>query len=189
MNSYLNYKTRRRGAQVVSLVNTSPPEGLSRKSLTYNSKAAPLPSPAQKRKGREQKIQKVIGNLKQRRKAKMGNSSALVFISAIMALHFVLASSAVDFSSGGHHEFQLGWIPGRSACQGSIAECLAGDEFEMDSEINRRILSTKKYISYGALNRNSVPCSRRGASYYNCRHGAQANPYNRGCSSITRCRR
>lgn len=44
------------------------------------------------------------------------------------------------------------------------------------------------YISYGVLKRNSVPCSRRGASYYNCRAGAQANPYDRGCSGITRCR-
>ncbi|CBI39521.3 unnamed protein product, partial [Vitis vinifera] len=61
-------------------------------------------------------------------------------------------------------------------------------EFAMDSEINRRILATSKYISYGALQRNSVPCSRRGASYYNCQPGAQANPYNRGCSTITRCR-
>jgi hypothetical protein len=59
----------------------------------------------------------------------------------------------------------------------------------MDSESNRRILAARRYISYGALRRNTVPCSRRGASYYNCRPGAQANPYRRGCSAITRCRR
>lgn len=45
-----------------------------------------------------------------------------------------------------------------------------------------------KYISYGVVQRNSIPCSRRGPSYYNCRTGAQANPYNRGCSGITKCR-
>lgn len=119
----------------------------------------------------------------------MGNSSAIVLLfCAFIAVHMVLGSSAVDFSGDGQL-FQLGWIPARSACQGSIAECLAGEEFEMDSEINRRILATKKYISYGALSRNSVPCSRRGASYYNCKPGAQANPYTRGCSTITRCRR
>ncbi|KHN02967.1 hypothetical protein glysoja_004387 [Glycine soja] len=59
----------------------------------------------------------------------------------------------------------------------------------MESESNRRILAGRSYISYGALRRNTVPCSRRGASYYNCRPGAQANPYSRGCSAITRCRR
>ncbi|XP_059648518.1 rapid alkalinization factor-like [Cornus florida] len=105
--------------------------------------------------------------------------------------HTMFSSPAVDaaavVSSGDHH--QLGWIP--ATCTGSIGECLDGgdDEFEMDSEINRRILATRRYISYGALSRNSVPCSRRGASYYNCRPGAQANPYTRGCSAITRCRR
>ncbi|CAN1281082.1 Protein RALF-like 33 [Linum perenne] len=58
----------------------------------------------------------------------------------------------------------------------------------MESESARRILASRRYISYGALRRNSVPCSRRGASYYNCRGGAQANPYHRGCSRISRCR-
>ncbi|KAK6239351.1 hypothetical protein QUC31_004820 [Theobroma cacao] len=69
-----------------------------------------------------------------------------------------------------------------------MAECITNDEFDMDSEINRRILATTQYISYGALQRNTVPCSLRGASYYNCQPGAQANPYSRGCSAITRCR-
>ncbi|KAJ1292357.1 hypothetical protein BS78_02G385900 [Paspalum vaginatum] len=44
------------------------------------------------------------------------------------------------------------------------------------------------FISYAALSRDSVPCSQRGASYYNCRPGAEANPYSRGCSAITQCR-
>ncbi|KAF4384836.1 hypothetical protein G4B88_000232 [Cannabis sativa] len=87
-------------------------------------------------------------------------------------------------------EHRLSW--GRSTssggkCEGSIAECMAENEFDMDSEINRRILATTDYISYGALQRNTVPCSRKGASYYNCKQGAEANPYNRDCSSITRC--
>lgn len=85
-----------------------------------------------------------------------------------------------------------------SQCRGTIAECLAGgegdgewelgEELAMDSETNRRILAGRRYISYGALRRNTVPCSRRGASYYNCRAGAAANPYSRGCNRITRCR-
>ncbi|CAK9165009.1 unnamed protein product [Ilex paraguariensis] len=89
-------------------------------------------------------------------------------------------------AGGGHHEFS--WMPAKPACQGSIAECMVDGEFAMDSEINRRILATTKYISYGALQRNTVPCSQRGASYYNCQPGAEANPYTRGCSAITRCR-
>ncbi|CAN6185870.1 unnamed protein product [Urochloa humidicola] len=48
--------------------------------------------------------------------------------------------------------------------------------------------STTGYISYMALSRDSVPCSQRGASYYNCQPGAEANPYTRGCSAITQCR-
>ncbi|CAH8305369.1 unnamed protein product [Eruca vesicaria subsp. sativa] len=79
-------------------------------------------------------------------------------------------------------------VHGSSGCHGSIAECIGAEEEEMDSEINRRILATTKYISYQSLKRNSVPCSRRGASYYNCQNGAQANPYSRGCSAIARCR-
>ncbi|KAM0883073.1 hypothetical protein ACQ4PT_031870 [Festuca glaucescens] len=44
------------------------------------------------------------------------------------------------------------------------------------------------YISYGALSANTVPCSERGQSYYNCQPGADANPYTRGCSAIALCR-
>jgi hypothetical protein len=39
-----------------------------------------------------------------------------------------------------------------------------------------------------AMSRGRVPCNIRGASYYNCRPGAPANPYSRGCSAIARCR-
>ncbi|RWR94160.1 rapid alkalinization factor-like protein [Cinnamomum micranthum f. kanehirae] len=98
----------------------------------------------------------------------------------------LLLLSLISASLAGNHH--LGWIPTQSVCQGTVAECLADDEFAMDTESNRRILATSQYISYQALKRNSVPCSRRGASYYNCRPGAQANPYSRGCSAITRCR-
>lgn len=126
----------------------------------------------------------------------MGSPKRSIFqvlaICAILAVHLTLASSlAVDFI--GDH--QLSWIAARSdGCRGSVGECLIGDvdeelEMQMDSESNRRILAQRRYISYGALRRNTVPCSRRGASYYNCRPGGQANPYSRGCNAITRCRR
>ncbi|RLN23267.1 rapid alkalinization factor-like [Panicum miliaceum] len=52
----------------------------------------------------------------------------------------------------------------------------------------RRELWGSQYISYDAMSRGRVPCSYRGASYYNCRPGGPANPYSRGCSRITHCR-
>ncbi|CAN6892847.1 unnamed protein product [Brassica oleracea var. botrytis] len=116
---------------------------------------------------------------------------------AILAIFAILAVQ--------HLTVAADFLPFETECRGTIAECSVsaalgeegdlfygggmGAEFEMDSEINRRMLANRRYISYGALRRNSVPCSRRGASYYNCRRGAHANPYSRGCSVITRCRR
>ncbi|KAL5561490.1 hypothetical protein UlMin_031237 [Ulmus minor] len=110
----------------------------------------------------------------------------------LLSFIFFITALAITFSftaamSGDKH--RLSWVaPSKTGCQGSIAECMVEDAYEMGSESNRRILATSQYISYGALQRNTVPCSRRGASYYNCQQGAQANPYNRACSSITRCR-
>lgn len=52
---------------------------------------------------------------------------------------------------------------------------------------------SRYYISYGVLMANKIPCPpRSGRSYYthNCyKHKHPANPYTRGCSAITRCRR
>ncbi|XP_039123560.1 protein RALF-like 22 [Dioscorea cayenensis subsp. rotundata] len=68
------------------------------------------------------------------------------------------------------------------------------EAMEMDSEINKRMLygiEEKRYISYGALKNEAVPCSTPGAPYYNC-HGGGSNPantYSRGCEIITRCAR
>ncbi|KAL3843941.1 hypothetical protein ACJIZ3_001344 [Penstemon smallii] len=107
----------------------------------------------------------------------------------LLALFLLTTLLLSQVSASGDHDRWL--MPAsRTGCRGTVAECLnnADEEFELDSESNRRILATRRYISYGALQRNSVPCSRRGASYYNCRPGAHANPYTRGCSAITRCR-
>ncbi|OIT33137.1 PREDICTED: rapid alkalinization factor-like [Nicotiana attenuata] len=119
------------------------------------------------------------------------NSFTILLISSIF-----LIGAAVAAATGAH---ELGFYPmtlsmTSSTYEGSIGELLAengsDEEFSMESESTRRILAyRRRYISYGALSRNRVPCSRRGASYYNCRPGAQANPYRRGCSAITRCRR
>ncbi|KAL5983792.1 hypothetical protein ACLOJK_017884 [Asimina triloba] len=114
-------------------------------------------------------------------------------ISILVVISIQLISSHT-VNAGGHH--QLGWAastkPPASCRGGSIGmggcEDSWADEFAMDSEINRRVLATSQYISYEALKRDSVPCSRRGQSYYNCQPNAQANPYVRGCSQITQCR-
>ncbi|XP_077252598.1 rapid alkalinization factor-like [Tasmannia lanceolata] len=81
----------------------------------------------------------------------------------------------------------------KRACNVNMGgECLWEEEMEieMDSEINRRLLdSQKKYISYESLKKDEVPCSRPGASYYNCHGLSKANPYTRGCEFITGCAR
>ncbi|XAR58456.1 hypothetical protein NMG60_11013851 [Bertholletia excelsa] len=116
-------------------------------------------------------------------------ASSSVFHRILIISSLVFAAVIVSATAGGDHH-RWGLAPKTDGCQGSLADCMAGGdgEFDMDSEINRRVLATTKYISYGALQSNTVPCSQRGASYYNCQPGAQANPYSRGCSTITRCR-
>ncbi|XP_010522782.1 PREDICTED: protein RALF-like 1 [Tarenaya hassleriana] len=106
-------------------------------------------------------------------------------LTLVIVLFLLLTIASPPAQAGSMGDMSLGWATA-GGCHGSTAEC--DGEFEMDSEINRRILATTDYISYQALQRNSIPCSRRGASYYNCRAGAQANPYSRGCSAIARCR-
>ncbi|KAI7735012.1 hypothetical protein M8C21_016192 [Ambrosia artemisiifolia] len=108
----------------------------------------------------------------------------------VLLLH-LLITSVVIFNPAAAGAAGLNWLTNQAGgtCSGSIAECMGTGEFDMESESTRRILATTRYISYGALRGNNVPCSQRGASYYNCRSGGQANPYQRGCSAITRCRR
>ncbi|WOL15744.1 protein RALF-like 33 [Canna indica] len=113
--------------------------------------------------------------------------SPLLFVFLLLLL-FAALTMADPAAGGAGGMLPLGWIPSLSGCRGTIAECLAGEEFELGSEVSRRVLATSSYISYGALKRDTTPCSRRGASYYNCRPGAQANPYSRSCSAITQCR-
>ncbi|KAJ1276646.1 hypothetical protein BS78_05G230200 [Paspalum vaginatum] len=99
------------------------------------------------------------------------------------------ASTSPSPDGGGHVPFTtlLPAEPAPTGCRGSVGECLAGDDGELGLHHHGRALSgSGGYISYGALRGDSVPCSHRGASYYSCHPGAQANPYRRGCSRITR---
>ncbi|KAL5701221.1 hypothetical protein ACHQM5_026582 [Ranunculus cassubicifolius] len=108
----------------------------------------------------------------------MANTTFLLILLVIICVSTINATSL---------DHQFDWISRKpSFCQGSIGECESADEFDLDSEINRRILAEKKYISVGALKANTVPCSG-GAYYGNCASN-QANVYNQACTKITRCR-
>ncbi|CAI9106333.1 OLC1v1005463C1 [Oldenlandia corymbosa var. corymbosa] len=122
----------------------------------------------------------------------MAKSSFLSLVLVLFVMITALVLSTVSASGEQFYEAaEMGWMRSGGGGGGGLVGEAEELEFElMDSESNRRILATaRRYISYGALQRNSVPCSRRGQSYYNCRPGAPANPYTRGCSAITRCRR
>lgn len=102
----------------------------------------------------------------------------LSFLLLALALAMVAEASSV------HHEYGFHGA--------AVVHDLIGDDNEMllDSESNRRTLTGRqRYISYGALNANNVPCGNRGRSYYNCQQRGRANPYNRGCTQITHCAR
>ncbi|KAL0421237.1 UNVERIFIED_CONTAM: protein RALF-like 32 [Sesamum latifolium] len=79
-----------------------------------------------------------------------------------------------------------------SSCVGSIAECNQELEMLMESEISRRILEQKKYISPGALKRDQPVCNGGEAGEpYSRGSGCLPDPsntYNRGCSRYYRCR-
>ncbi|KAG2683780.1 hypothetical protein I3843_10G050000 [Carya illinoinensis] len=79
---------------------------------------------------------------------------------------------------------------GTGSCNGAVGDCIGKEnEMLMDSHHGRDLAQRRKYISYGALKANSVPCGRRGNSYYNCQKRKRANPYKRSCNVITHCAR
>ncbi|KAK1593027.1 hypothetical protein Q3G72_034684 [Acer saccharum] len=79
-----------------------------------------------------------------------------------------------------------------SLCNDSIAKCNEEFEMLMESEISKRFLQEKKYITPGALKPDQPVCNggARGQSY--SKSGGclppSSNPYNRGCSQYYRCR-
>ncbi|KAL5217562.1 hypothetical protein ABZP36_018246 [Zizania latifolia] len=125
-------------------------------------------------------------------------------------LHLLLVAASAALVVHGRTTTAAPWMRAvaRDAClHGTVEECLAGGYYYDVAEARgggqrRRLFldgggvygaapptpTMQQYISYAALLRNSVPCSLPGASYYNCRPGAEANPYTRGCSAITQCR-
>ncbi|XP_031273245.1 protein RALF-like 32 [Pistacia vera] len=77
-------------------------------------------------------------------------------------------------------------------CNKSIAECNEDLEMLMDSEITRRVLARKRYITPGALKPDQPVCNggSRGEAY--SKSGGclppPSNPANRGCPAYYRCR-
>ncbi|KAH6778181.1 hypothetical protein C2S51_009493 [Perilla frutescens var. frutescens] len=79
-----------------------------------------------------------------------------------------------------------------SSCRGTIAECNKDLEMLMESEITRRFLEQKKYISPGALKPDQPVCNGGAAGAPYSRGGgclpAPSNTYHRGCSRYYQCR-
>ncbi|CAN6363617.1 unnamed protein product [Urochloa humidicola] len=120
----------------------------------------------------------------------MAASKPLLAFLLLLSL-LAAASSSASAISDGDIPLPLTLLPAAGGCRGSVGECLAGggdDEMGLGHHHGRALYDGGGYLSYRALRRDSVPCSRRGDSYYNCRPAAAANPYSRGCSRITRCR-
>ncbi|XP_038723969.1 protein RALF-like 32 [Tripterygium wilfordii] len=87
--------------------------------------------------------------------------------------------------------FLVASTPIREVCNGSIAECNEGYEVLMESEISRRFLEGKKYISPGALKRDQPVCNGGAGGEAYSKSGClppSSNSYNRGCSNYYRCR-
>ncbi|KQK03687.1 rapid alkalinization factor [Brachypodium distachyon] len=124
--------------------------------------------------------------------------AAILFLAAALlaALAPSSSSAATAMGSGGGVAAAVVLRRGGRTCRGTVGECMEffGVDGEGEEEVaamagKRRVLQDGSgYIGYDALKRDSVPCSQRGASYYNCQPGAEANPYSRGCSAITQCR-
>uniref|UniRef100_A0A7N0V542 Rapid ALkalinization Factor n=1 Tax=Kalanchoe fedtschenkoi TaxID=63787 RepID=A0A7N0V542_KALFE len=102
-----------------------------------------------------------------------------IAISLLSVAHSSCASSPVNGTGSSH------WMVDDEAEE----QATTGSSLWED---HRRALAQNnnaKYISYSALKKNSVPCNKKGTSYYNCSTRQKANPYNRGCSQVTNCYR
>ncbi|KAJ6314967.1 hypothetical protein OIU78_018449 [Salix suchowensis] len=108
------------------------------------------------------------------------HTPALLYLS-LLSLLTLLAICNADSVSGldSLKTREIDAVVSRGGCSEKIGECF--EEPEMESEISGRVLlMQKKYISYGTLRRDLVPCDKPGASYYDC-NARQAHRYSRGC--------
>ncbi|KAK9733653.1 hypothetical protein RND81_04G081900 [Saponaria officinalis] len=104
----------------------------------------------------------------------------------ILAVSFLLSMSLfpqpADASEKNPTGLEIGKWSENGQCRGTIEECNG-------PEIRRSTVETVRYISYDALIPNRVFCSLRGLSYYNCVPNTTANPYQRGCDTMSGCAR
>ncbi|KAK7246488.1 hypothetical protein RIF29_41357 [Crotalaria pallida] len=106
----------------------------------------------------------------------------------LLLLAMAMMAATVEASSKKLH------VVGREAepmSDGDIDLLVDDNEFLMPTDGARRTLwgRRQRYISYRSLRANQIPCGQRGRSYYDCNNRGRANPYNRGCTAITRCAR
>ncbi|KAG2723053.1 hypothetical protein I3760_02G155100 [Carya illinoinensis] len=106
-------------------------------------------------------------------------------------IFLVLALAVVAESSSLHDATRWGLtrVGTAGSCNSEVGVCIGEENESLMASLHARHLAQRKYISYGALRANAVPCGRRGQSYYNCQNRQTANPYRRGCSAITHCAR
>uniref|UniRef100_A0A5B7BL57 Putative rapid alkalinization factor 1 n=1 Tax=Davidia involucrata TaxID=16924 RepID=A0A5B7BL57_DAVIN len=124
-------------------------------------------------------------------KTKLHPMNTLFLALLFLHTHFTICNGVSVLGFNSLKTTELLDVMARRVCSGKIGECSEmAEETEMDSESNRRVLvMQKKFISYGTLKKDMIPCDRPGASYYNCRATGKANPYTRGCEVITGCAR
>lgn len=109
---------------------------------------------------------------------------------AVISLCYILVMSLMvrSVKSDIHHELAYTSL----LCIGSIAECNEEEEMVMESDISRRILEEKKYISEGALRRDKPVCNGGASGEAYSKSGGclppPSNPPDRGCSRYYRCR-
>ncbi|KAL0535914.1 hypothetical protein IC582_024843 [Cucumis melo] len=123
-------------------------------------------------------------------------SKSLLFLLFTLLLLFLSSSSAhlsVDTSLKLMAD-ALEWPTTTSLIQSPTDDDL-DDDLDLQQDPRRSLFWRRVhyYISYGALSANRIPCPpRSGRPYYthNCyKARGPVNPYSRGCSAITRCRR
>ncbi|KAL7608343.1 protein RALF-like 34 [Lactuca sativa] len=124
-------------------------------------------------------------------------ASLLLLTPICLVLFVLLAVTSASGVDGGLKQLQLNLVTDTMEMPfyDDVNEIEGEDDGGLTISGRRSLLwgNMRYYISYGALSANRVPCPpRSGRSYYthNCwRARGPVHPYNRGCSTITRCRR
>ncbi|GLJ12975.1 hypothetical protein SUGI_0201920 [Cryptomeria japonica] len=115
--------------------------------------------------------------------------TGIVLVFLLFMADLGISVGSADVLWGEEDVLKISSFYSKKNCHGSVGECYLDEEMDMDPVINKGMLATNKYISYDALLPDRVPCPKTGNSYYNCGISAEANPYRKSCTMITRCER